>query len=376
MLTFLLPITGCHNGPIRTNDLVRSAYLGDQRALGELSRINPDAANQIQQQKVQQQQRQLQEAARLKQEQRSDQEWAMQNRQVIQGVMQKAAQMPDFQSAQQLIASEIQSLQETGMKIPPSMSAQSFTPEVFAQLQKAFPKTGEAFTLTPGAQRFDAAGKLIADNPDAKERERAQDANGVLRYVDDGTPVFPQVEKLEAELTDKDRFDRAKAIRGEIESANKDFTQIANSWDRIAAGQGEATPASDMALVFNFMKMLDPGSTVREGEYANAQNTTGIPGQLLNAYNKAREGLILNPDQRANFLAQAQQIFNAAQKRADDITNEYVRVAERGGLSRDDVFIDRGAAPTVNGAPRAGQIVDGYKFKGGDPANPDSWEQQ
>jgi len=35
-------------------------------------------------------------------------------------------------------------------------------------------------------------------------------------------------------------------------------------------------------------------------------------------------------------------------ERADSITNEYVRVAERGGLSRDDVVIQRGAAPVID----------------------------
>ena len=30
--------------------------------------------------------------------------------------------------------------------------------------------------------------------------------------------------------------------------------------------------------------------------------------------------------------------------------------------------------PANAAAPEAGSIVDGYRFKGGDPANPDSWE--
>lgn len=191
-----------------------------------------------------------------------------------------------------------------------------------------------------------------------EDRKTAADQNGVLRFVDDGSPVFPEVEKVAETLTDKDRFDRAKVIRGEIDNANKDFTQIANSWDRIAAGEGAATPASDMALIFNYMKMLDPGSTVREGEYANAQNTTGIPGQITNAYNRAKDGLILNDEQRANFLGQAQNIFNAAKDRADSIVNEYVRVAERGGLSRDDVVVQRGAAPSVGGAGGGKYVIE------------------
>ena len=59
---------------------------------------------------------------------------------------------------------------------------------------------------------------------------------------------------------------------------------------------------NDLALIFGYMKVLDPGSVVREGEFANAENTAGIPGRVRNAYNKVREGQRLNAEQRANFI--------------------------------------------------------------------------
>ena len=38
-----------------------------------------------------------------------------------------------------------------------------------------------------------------------------------------------------------------------------------------------ANAAGDMALIFSYMKMLDPNSTVREGEYATAEAAAGVP---------------------------------------------------------------------------------------------------
>lgn len=103
-----------------------------------------------------------------------------------------------------------------------------------------------------------------------------------------------------------------------------------------------------MALIFNYMKMLDPGSTVREGEFANAQNAASVPTRVRNMYNRAATGERLDEAQRADFFNQAQNIFEASKSRADSIVDSYVSLGERFGLSRDDLVIGRGASPQVD----------------------------
>jgi len=203
----------------------------------------------------------------------------------------------------------------------------------------------------------DKTGKVIFDASEEGPRERAQDENGVLRYVDDGARVFPEVVGIDKELSSQDRFTRADTLRKEISTANKDFTQIANSWDRIAASSNDPSAAGDLALIFNFMKMLDPGSTVREGEFATAQNAAGIPTRIRNAFNNAQNGERLAEVQRADFFNQAQNIFTASKGRADAITDEYVRLGGKYGLERDDIVIDRGASPEISVTP-ASEIVE------------------
>ena len=205
----------------------------------------------------------------------------------------------------------------------------------------------------------DQTGEVMFDARGQEKRDHTQDENGILRYTDDGSRVFPQVEKVEAELTDAERFTRASTIRGEINKENADFTEIANSWDRITASADAPSAAGDLALIFNFMKMLDPGSTVREGEFANAQNTAGVPGRIRAMYNRVQTGERLTQEQRADFFGQAENIFDAAKTRADGITNEYVRVAEGFGINREDVVIDRGESPNISGAGSPDQVVEG-----------------
>jgi len=58
---------------------------------------------------------------------------------------------------------------------------------------------------------------------------------------------------------------------------------------------------ADLAMIFAFMKMLDPRSVVREGEQAQAQGTGGLFDQLVNNYNKLLGGGSLTDMQRTSF---------------------------------------------------------------------------
>lgn len=78
-----------------------------------------------------------------------------------------------------------------------------------------------------------------------------------------------------------------------------------------------ADPAGDISFIFQYMKMLDPGSVVREGEFATAQNAASVPDQIRNLYNRAMKGTRLNATQRQQFLNTAQALTVEAQKRMD-----------------------------------------------------------
>jgi len=202
----------------------------------------------------------------------------------------------------------------------------------------------------------ESTGDVLFDASGKGPKRTVKDANGFLRFVDSGKRVFPEVVKAEQQLSGKNRLDQAKSIRNEIAKENSDFTKIANSWDRISASADSPSAAGDLALIFNFMKMLDPGSTVREGEFATAANSAGVPDRLRAQYNRVFNGERLAVAQRADFLNQAQNIFNVSSERANNITEEFVRVAELGGLRREEVVIERGAAPVIGAqAPVAQQ---------------------
>jgi hypothetical protein len=108
------------------------------------------------------------------------------------------------------------------------------------------------------------------------------------------------------------------------------WIEIVNSYDKVV--NTSDTAAGDVSLIFAFMKMLDPGSVVREGEFATAENTAGIPERITQQYNKALEGDRLSKNQRAAFKNEAGRVFQTYQQRQAPIDAYYQGLAQKYGI--------------------------------------------
>lgn len=124
-------------------------------------------------------------------------------------------------------------------------------------------------------------------------------------------------------------FGDENGLRNQYLGQAKTFQDTARAANAVRSLSAEMNPAEQMALIFSTMKMLDPGSTVREGEYANAQNTTGAMGQLWNMYNKAKDGKFLDPTQINNFRNMVESQYVAAEESYGRTYDHYRGLAER-----------------------------------------------
>ena len=109
----------------------------------------------------------------------------------------------------------------------------------------------------------------------------------------------------------------------------KAFQSQANSFGRITASAEDPSAAGDLALIFNYMKLLDPGSVVREGEFATAQNATGVPDRIQNIYNNVLRGTRLNEDQRNDFVSRAEKIYSDAERQYENYESQYKKFMNR-----------------------------------------------
>ena len=97
---------------------------------------------------------------------------------------------------------------------------------------------------------------------------------------------------------------------------------------------------ADVSMIFNYMKMLDPGSTVREGEYATAKNTAGIDQGMRNTFNAALGSGFLSDSQRADFRRTAWKLINAEASNVQKINENFTSIGEKFGISTDNILED------------------------------------
>lgn len=185
-------------------------------------------------------------------------------------------------------------------------------------------------------------------------RETAKDRNDVLRYLDTGEPVFPDV-KPDQEPVD---IEGESALRKEFSGLSrvKDFDQQVGAYGRIIASADDPSAAGDLALIFNYMKLLDPGSVVRESEFATAQNAGGVDEMTRAWWNRLKSGERLDPNVRADFLKRAEKLYYDAEKQYGGTVERYRGAAEGYGFDPARTIPDAGYignAPAASARPRS-----------------------
>lgn len=185
-----------------------------------------------------------------------------------------------------------------------------------------------------------------------------KDEKGTVHYgavgVVDGKPVVPVYEngkflRMEPAATapkekgqdgEGGSFKTAKDLRSEFISQSKNYMDVRDSYARIQASSKDPSPAGDVAIIFSYMRMLDPASTVREGEFATASNTGSIPERVRAQYNKALTGERLAESMRTDFITNAQKLYKRQEIQHTGRIKEYKRLAKEFKINPDTVIVD------------------------------------
>ena len=173
--------------------------------------------------------------------------------------------------------------------------------------------------------------------------EKAEQERGVVVGRNVVDPVTGRlIYEAPPEVENQETWQEASDLRKEFSGipAVRQFAEQSSAFGRIEASASNPSAAGDLALIFNYMKVLDPGSTVREGEFANAQNAAGIPERIRALYNNATQGTRLTESQRSDFLSRARNLYENAERSYMRTYNQYKDIAERRNLPISDALID------------------------------------
>jgi hypothetical protein len=135
-------------------------------------------------------------------------------------------------------------------------------------------------------------------------------------------------------------FGNEKDLRSEFTAQMKPYTELAQAFRKVEAAALNPSAAGDISLVYGYMKILDPGSTVMQGEQATAQNAGGVPDRIRATYNKALTGESLADNVRLDFYAQARNLIESQRQMAADVGERYKQYADAYKLDSNQIVFD------------------------------------
>jgi len=157
------------------------------------------------------------------------------------------------------------------------------------------------------------------------------------------------------------KFEQEEKLRKEYIGRTKVYGELGTTYQNMKSSADAKTGPGDIALITGFMKMLDPGSVVRETEFATARDTSGLYERLRNQVTSLQSGQLFSLDskQRQEYVTLAKQYLDSAQKKAGEDKKALGVVVKNYSLNPDNVFgPETAAAAETPAAPQRTVTVD------------------
>lgn len=265
---------------------------------------------------------------------------------------------------------------------------------------------GDTFTLAEGAKQYrmdPITGEVREVASGAPKREPESDAIRTLRALGleptlanlrqldkpeatpsevrtlqlTGTPVtFENIMRLRQSSAPKTVVDMTSGQKGfdnvlslsskfKSEPIYQDFQGMKSAFNQVVSSLSAGTPIGDVAGATKIMKLLDPGSVVRESELAIAMQAAGRMDRLQNYFNNFMTGQKLTPTQRDDFQALANELYAAAGQAYNQKRGEYKQIGEAYELKNVDTALGQPAnipsvmrkTPAAPAAARPARLV-------------------
>jgi hypothetical protein len=229
----------------------------------------------------------------------------------------------------------------------PEFGGDMAVPETVAALRANLPTAVDPVKANAAALQF-----LAETDPakyaevTAKQDTLPADIKSALAYMNltpEQKKAYETIQNIKSPKTILDMtggqkgFENEMKLRGEFKSepVYKAFNEMQSAYGQITDSLKKGSPAGDLAGATKFMKLLDPGSVVRESELAMAMSATGLLDRATNYAEMVISGTKLTPAQRKDFQDLADKLYGTAATTYNQKRSEFATQGSQYGLNAD-----------------------------------------
>lgn len=132
----------------------------------------------------------------------------------------------------------------------------------------------------------------------------------------------------------------------------KDYNDMKSAYGQVMTSLDQGTPIGDVAGATKVMKLLDPGSVVRESELGIAMAASGRMDRLKNYFNMWQSGNKLTEQQRSDFKQLSNELYAAAGQAYNQKRQEYQDYGQSFGLDASKALGAPAQIPSLMGGGR------------------------
>ena len=227
-------------------------------------------------------------------------------------------------------------------------SSQSAPQDLVNRARKAKTPSEAAMILGQYAGDFYKTELLKQQIATEKAQKANYDANAEKTRTETGLLGQPQSADSVIATLPKATQERYYKLQGDFDTATKAYRGAIDSANSITALSKDATSQDQTAIIFQYMKTLDPTSTVREGEFALVAATAGLGDRAVNALKRLDDGQRLNESQIKDIVGATKKLSENAKQNLDATSKEFDRRAAKFGLPTGLFYEPQEMAPQMS----------------------------
>ena len=147
-----------------------------------------------------------------------------------------------------------------------------------------------------------------------------------------GTVLPAPVTEKKPDISPYQRIQVESGLRDDYRADSKNYAEIKRQSAIIKSALADPSAAGTLSAATAYMKMLDPGSVVRESELGMAMQAQGMIDRLQSYWTTIEMGKVLTPTQKADFARLSDQYLKAAEDAQRNLNARYSELATGAGI--------------------------------------------